>query len=94
MLAKICGILALVWFFITAKNNGGPQLNWSVIGVIGYWLSWFLSKELIFAPLLKMMNRHTQTEEMLLMFAPVAVALLACFFIRRHLLLGLPGKVE
>lgn len=84
-LAKLFGILTLVWFYLTAKNNGGPLLNWSIIGLIGYWLTWWLSKMVIVVPLAEMVAKHSVTE-FLLTQLPVACALAACFFIRKKLI--------
>ena len=35
-LAKLFGILTLIWFYLAAKNNNGPVINWSIIGLIGW----------------------------------------------------------
>lgn len=88
LLAKLCGILSLVWFYLTAKNNGGPVLNWSIIGLVGYWLTWWLSKMLIVVPLAEVVAKHS-VSEFLLTQSPVVVALLVCFFIRKKLLASL-----
>ncbi|NBV75231.1 MAG: hypothetical protein EBR59_04505 [Methylococcaceae bacterium] len=88
LLAKLCGILSLVWFYMTAKNHGGPLLNWSIIGLVGYWLTWWLSKMLIVVPLAEVVTKHS-VSEFLLTQSPVAVSLLVCFFIRKKLLAGL-----
>ncbi len=85
LLAKLCGILTLVWFYFAAKNHGGPLLNWSIIGLIGYWLTWWLSKMLIVAPLAGMVTPHTLVE-FLLTQLPVACSLGVCFFIRKKLI--------
>jgi len=84
-LAKLCGILMLVWFYMTAKNHGGPRLNWPIIGLIGYWLTWWLAKMLIVVPLAEVVTKHSVTE-FLLTQTPVAVSLLVCFLIRKKLL--------
>lgn len=84
-LAKLCGILTLVWFYMTAKAHGGPLVNWSVIGLIGYWLTWWLSKMLIVVPLADMVTKHSVTE-FLLTQLPVVVALAACYLIRKRLI--------
>lgn len=89
-LAKLCGILTLVWFYLTAKNHGGPLINWSVIGLIGYWLTWWLSKMLIVVPLAGMVTKHSVTE-FLLTQLPVFVALAACYLIRKKLIASLPA---
>ena len=87
-LAKLCGILTLIWFYMTAKNHGGPLLNWPIIGLIGYWLTWWLSKMLIVVPLAGMVSQHSVVE-FLLTQLPVACALAVCFVIRKKLIASL-----
>ena len=41
-LAKFAGIAILVWFYLTAKDKGEPAFKWAIIGVIGYWIAWWL----------------------------------------------------
>jgi len=84
-LAKLFGILTLVWFYFAAKDRGAPVINWSVIGVIGYWLTWWLAKFLLLEPLSKMVTKHS-VMEMVLTQLPVACAVAACFFIRKRLI--------
>lgn len=40
ILAKIVGIIVLVWFAITAKAQGEYWVRWVIIGLVGYWLTW------------------------------------------------------
>jgi len=92
-LAKLFGILTLIWFYLTAKNHGGPLLNWSIIGLIGYWLTWWLSKFLILTPLAGMVTPHSFLE-MLLTQLPVACAVTACFFIRKKLIASISSDQQ
>ena len=86
LLAKLCGILSLVWFYLTAKSHGGPLINWSVIGLIGYWLTWWISKMLIEGPLSGLVSKNSG----LVYLFPVVLALVACFFIRKKLIASIP----
>ena len=88
LLAKLCGILTLVWFYMTAKNNNAPLLNWSIIGLIGYWLTWWLSKMLIVVPLAEVVAKHS-VSDFLLTQSPVVVSVLVCVLIRKKLLTSL-----
>lgn len=90
-LAKLCGILTLVWFYMTAKNHGGPWLNWSIIGLIGYWLTWWLAKMLIVTPLAGVVAQHSVTE-FLLTQSPVLCSLAVCYLIRQRLINSLSEK--
>lgn len=84
-LAKLFGILTLVWFYMAAKDHKAPLINWSIIGLVGYWLSWWLAKFLILEPLSKFVTKHS-VMEMVLTQLPVAVAVAACVLIRKKLI--------
>jgi hypothetical protein len=86
ILAKLCGILMLVWFYLTAKTHGGPLINWSIIGLIGYWLTWWLSKLLIEGPLVGLIPKNSSV----VFLVPVLVSLAACFLIRKKLIASVP----
>jgi len=87
-LAKLFGILTLIWFYLAAKNHNGPTLNWAIIGIIGYWLTWWLSKFLIVVPLAGLVPQHSVVE-FLLTQSPVAIAVGVCFLIRKKLIASL-----
>ncbi len=87
-LAKLFGILTLVWFYLTAKNHQAPVVNWSIIGLIGYWLTWWLAKFLIVTPLANVVPKHSVVE-FLLTQSPVVCAVGVCFFIRQKLIASL-----
>ncbi|MCK5897961.1 MAG: hypothetical protein KAG06_02685 [Methylococcales bacterium] len=42
ILAKMVGIIVLVWFSMSAKSYGEYWLRWAIVGLIGYWLTWIL----------------------------------------------------
>ena len=87
ILAKLCGILTLVWFYFTAKSHGGPLINWSVIGLIGYWLTWWLSKLLIEGPLVSVVPKNSSV----VYLVPIILSLADCFFIRKKLIASVPA---
>ncbi|OAI21352.1 hypothetical protein A1359_02375 [Methylomonas lenta] len=84
-LAKLFGILTLVWFYFAAKNHNAPVINWSVIGLIGYWLTWWLAKMLLVESLTSMVPKHS-VMEFLLTQLPVVCAVGVCYFIRKKLI--------
>lgn len=86
ILAKLCGILTLVWFYLTAKNHGGPVINWSIIGLIGYWLTWWLAKLLLEGALAGAAAKFAGVVFLL----PIILSLTACFFIRKKLIASVP----
>jgi hypothetical protein len=90
-LAKLFGILTLIWFYLAAKNHGGPWLNWTIIGEIGYWLTWWLAKFLIVVPLTALVPEHTVVE-FLITQSPVLCSLVACYVIRAKLIASIAAK--
>ncbi len=85
LLAKFAGILVLVWFYTSAKKVNGPAINWAIIGVLGYWLTWWLANKLLVASLAGMFSKNP-TMIFLVTQIPVFVGLAAIFFIRKKLL--------
>ncbi len=85
LLAKFAGILVLVWFYLTAKKIKEPAVKWAIIGLVGYWISWWLANKLILASLSGMFAKSS-----VMVFAitqiPVVFAVVAVFFIRKKLL--------
>ncbi len=85
LLAKFAGILVLVWFYLTAKKIKEPAVKWAIIGLVGYWISWWLANKLILASLSGMFAKNS-----VMVFAitqiPVVIAIVAVFFIRKKLL--------
>lgn len=84
-LAKLFGILTLVWFYFAAKNHNAPVINWSLIGLIGYWLTWWLAKILLVESLAGMVSKQSAMG-FLLTQLPVVCALGACYLIRKKLI--------
>lgn len=79
LLAKLAGILILVWFYMTGKENGEPPVKWAVIGLIGYWLTWWAIKLTIVDGLAGMVAKSAAGTFALLQipaFAGIAAALL------------------
>lgn len=83
--AKLAGILILVWFYHSGKKVGEPGIKWAIIGVIGYWITWWLANQLILAPLTP---KFTQGSAMvfLLTQVPMLLAVAAGFLIRKKLI--------
>jgi len=84
-LAKFAGIAVLVWFYLTAKEKGEPAVKWAIIGVIGYWLTWWLVKLTVLSSLVAMVSK-TLPMVFLVTQIPAVCAICAAFFIRKKLL--------
>lgn len=89
MLAKIAAILMIIWFFQTAKEHQQNPYKWVVIGLIGYWLVWWIVTLGIANP---MLNNTKSTSVLLLgliRHIPAAAAILTALLVRKKLLADL-----
>jgi hypothetical protein len=84
-LAKFAGIAVLVWFFLTAKEKGEPAVKWAIIGVLGYWITWWLVKLTVVSAMVPMVSK-TLTMVFLVTQIPALCAIGAAFLIRKKLL--------
>ncbi len=91
LLAKFAGILVLVWFYTSAKKANAPAINWAVIGLVGYWLTWWLANKLLVASLAGMFSKNP-TMIFMVTQIPVFVGLAAIFFIRKKLLASVDSQ--
>jgi len=85
LLAKFAGIAVLVWFFISAKQQGEPAYKWAIIGVIGYWIAWWAVRLSIVAPLTALFPKNGMAI-FLITQIPAVCAFIAAFFIRKKLI--------
>lgn len=84
-LAKLAGILVLVWFFLTAKDKGEPPFKWAIIGLVGYWLTWWVIKLTVVAALSGMVAKSALMTFLVIQI-PALCAIAAAFLIRKKLL--------
>jgi hypothetical protein len=90
MLAKIAGIIVLVWFYRTAHKIGEKAIQWAVIGVIGFWLAAFITHLAAVDPLLKVVGAEGVMPNVIRQL-PAFVGFGAAYFIRRKYLLKNAG---
>ncbi len=83
LLAKIGGIAIMIWFFITAKDNNLPAIQWSISGLIGYWLVWWIATLLIASPFMEVLHGNILASQV-----PAVLAIVAGILIRKKYLLG------
>ncbi len=77
LLAKIIAVGILVWFFVSAKENGGQPFKWAIIGFIGYAITW---------ELLHLLTDSITENKVIASTVPAAVATLGAFLIRQKLI--------
>ncbi|MDD5580401.1 MAG: hypothetical protein PHY16_14110 [Methylobacter sp.] len=85
ILAKIAGIIVLVWFYMTAKKKGEQPFKWAIIGLIGYWLAWWIVDLSIVSFLTPGFSKNF-TVVFIIAQVPALCAIGAAFLIRKKLL--------
>lgn len=84
-LAKLAGILVMVWFYLSAKKQGEPPVKWAIIGLIGYWITWWLANEIILSTLFGMFSKSSVLV-FLVTQIPVAAGVAVVLFVRKKLI--------
>ena len=84
-LAKLAGILVLVWFYLTAKDKGEQPFKWAIIGLIGYWIAWWAVKLTVVAALSGLVTK-SPVMVFIVIQIPALCAIAAAYFIRKKLL--------
>jgi hypothetical protein len=90
-LAKFAGIAVLVWFFLTAKDKGEPPFKWAIIGVIGYWIAWWVVKLTVVTALAGLVAKSAMMTFLVIQI-PALAAIAAAFVIRKKLLADIAEK--
>jgi len=91
LLAKFAGIAVLVWFFVTAKQQGEPAYKWAIIGLIGYWVAWWAVRLTVISPLAGLFSKNGMAI-FLVTQIPAVCAVIAAFFIRKKMLADAANK--
>jgi hypothetical protein len=78
-LAKLAGVAILVWFFLTAKSQGEQPYKWAIIGLIGYWTTWWAIKLTVVTALVGLVAKSA-TMTFLLVQIPALCAIAVAFF--------------
>lgn len=85
LLAKLAGILVLIWFYLTGQKMGEPPVKWAIIGLIGYWLGWWLGDIIILAAVAGMFSKSTAVIFVITQL-PVICGVIVAFFVRKKLI--------
>jgi hypothetical protein len=84
-LAKFAGIAVLVWFYLTAKDKGEPPFKWAIIGLIGYWIAWWVVRLTVVTALSGLVAKSAMMTFIVIQI-PALCAIVAAVFIRKKLL--------
>lgn len=87
LLAKLAGFFFLWWFYSTAKKQGVPAIQWAIIGLIGYWLAWWITTLAIANPLLDLFAHGSVGVLLGIRQIPAILAVIITIFIRQKFLL-------
>ncbi|NOT83614.1 MAG: hypothetical protein HOP02_02295 [Methylococcaceae bacterium] len=94
MLAKIAAIIMLVWFFQTAKEQQENPVKWVLIGLVGYWLVWWIVTLGVANPLLKGMPNRSWMILSVVRHLPAIAAIIAAVLVRKKLLADAQKHLE
>ena len=92
LLAKFAGIAVLVWFYLTAKEKGEPAIKWAIIGLIGYWITWWALRLTVVDGLSGGALSRSPITAFIVFQIPALAAIAAAFFIRKKLLSDIVEK--
>ena len=86
MFAKIAAIVMLIWFFQTAKEQQENPVKWLLIGLVGYWLVWWIVTLAVANPLLNSMPNRSWMILSVIRHLPAFAAIIATVLVRKKLL--------
>ncbi len=89
LFAKFAAILIVIWFFLTARAQGEQPIKWAIIGLVGYWLTWWAIKLTAVSALSGLVAKNA-TGTFLLVQIPAVCAIVAAVLIRKKLLADIP----
>jgi hypothetical protein len=84
-LAKLGGIVVLVWFYLTAKDKGEQPFKWAIVGLIGYWIAWWAVRLTVVAALSGLVAKSPMMTFIVIQI-PALCAIAAAFLIRNKLI--------
>ena len=94
-LAKVAGIAILIWFYQSAKKNNENGINWAIIGLIGFWLVWWIVTLTVANPWLDSFTKGGPVVLLLLIRQLPAIAgIVVAFFIRKKLIASADNSLE
>ncbi len=93
ILAKLAGILVIVWFFQSGKKMGEPGVTWAIVGLIGYWLAWWIGNEFIISSLVGMFSK-SKVIVFLITQIPMIFGVFIASLVRKRLIKIAENKVQ
>ena len=86
MITKIFALIVIAWFYKTAAKLGENQIQWAIIGLIGYCIFVGLTYVLVSKPLLDLFLNQTMWLSMALGHLPAITGIVSTWFIRKRLI--------
>ncbi|MDT8406946.1 MAG: hypothetical protein RQ715_06825 [Methylococcales bacterium] len=90
LLAKIAGIVTLVWFYQSAQKRGLPPIQWALIGLIGFWVSWWIVTLGVANPLLEAMEKSSAWLLLLIRQLPALAGVATAVLVQKRFLMTAP----
>jgi hypothetical protein len=85
LLAKIIAILILIWFYQGATEQQQNPFKWIIVGLIGYWLTYWIVDLGVTDPLVKSMTNGPRLLIGVLRHVPEFAGVVVAFFVRKKL---------
>ncbi len=91
LLAKIAGIVILVWFYQSAKTRNLPPVQWAVIGLVGFWVAWWIVTLSVANPMLETFEKSPGWILLLIQLLPALAGIAAAVLVQKKFLLTAPA---
>lgn len=86
LLANVAGVAMLVWFYLAAQEHKKSGVEWAIIGLIGYWLVWWLVNTLLNGMIPNAMARTSTMLFFMVKQIPALCGIFTAYLIRQKLI--------
>ncbi len=84
-IAILAAIAVVVWFYKTAISVGQGGVKWAAVGVVGYWIAWWIVKLTVVSSLSGLATKGAFIGFIILLL-PTLAGLATVFLVRKRLL--------
>lgn len=86
LLANVAGVAMLVWFYLAAQEHKKSGVEWAIIGLVGYWLVWWLVNMLLSGMIPAAMARTATMLFFIVKQIPALCGIFVAYLIRQKLI--------
>ncbi len=90
-IAILSAIAVVVWFYKSAITVGQNGVKWSAVGVVGYWIAWWIVKLTVVSALTGLTAKGAFIGFIVLLL-PTLAGLTTVFLVRKRLLVDVVNK--